>query len=282
MQCGAPVAAARPGGTVTLSRPVAMPGSRPKKGLIAGAAAVLALAAIAGLIGMKLLNPTGSRVVQATGSPLRPGPLTEGAGRVRSAGPLADQTGKITPPAPEPVDIIDYLKFLKDIERQRVLLSRQQMSELLKQSGALTYAGATADWTTDEPEQKYQETYSKFQQSLSKWAGDWQALSQRFLFKAAPQACAMLRDKYYDLLGKTSAAMTKVADSFSQAMGGNPEKAIDALTGIQGSGMGSASRDIGDACVEADQELASVCDRYKLRKDFDIQDSLGGGNLLGR
>jgi len=51
---------------------------------------------------------------------------------------------------------------------------------------------------------------------------------------------------------------------------------------MQGSGLGSSSKEVADACVAADEALAAVCDKHKLQKDFAIRDDLGGGNLLGR
>jgi len=253
------------------------------KGRVAlGVAALLAIAA-AGYFGWRAFRPSG-KVVQAVGHQAPIGPLTEGAGRVAPTGPLTGARGTTSEKEPAPQDVIDYLKFLKDVERQRVLLAKSQLGELLKQSGSLTYTGAMADWSTNEPEQKYREVYQKFQQSLSQWTGQWQQLAAQFLGypKPVPPSCGDLRDRYYALLGATSTSMTRVGNSFSEAMGGDPSKAIDTLTQMQGSGLGSASKEVGDACVAADDALAAVCDKHRLRKDFEIRDDMGGGNLLGR
>lgn len=251
--------------------------------MIAMTAVAIALAALAGYFGWRAFSPSG-KVVQAVGQQAPPAPLTESAGRVGPAGPLAEAPGVAPQQQPEPTDIIEYLKFIKEIEKQRVLLSRTQLGELLKQSGDLTYAGAMADWTTNEPEQKYREVYQRFQHTIDTWAGQWQQLTARFLNypKPVPPACAELRERYYALLGSTSAAMSRVGQSFSEAMSGNPQKALDTLTQMQGSGLGSASKEVADACSAADDALAAVCDKFKLRKEFDIRDDLGGGNILGR
>ncbi|MBM3496694.1 MAG: hypothetical protein FJX72_20595 [Armatimonadetes bacterium] len=225
-----------------------------------------------------------NRVVQIAGKQPPIGPLTERSGRIAPTGPLTDRTGAAPQQEPEPTDIIEYLKFLKEIERQRVLLAKAQTGELLKQSADLTYAGASADWTTNEPEEKYKEVYGRFQQSLSLWSGQWQELAARFLAypKPVPASCGELRDRYYALLSATSTAMAGIGNSFAQAMSGDPGKALESLTQMQGSGLGSASKEVGDACAAADDALAAVCDKWKLRKDFAIRDDLGGGNLLGR
>jgi hypothetical protein len=280
LQCGSAVSAAvRPAAVVRPAAASAAASATRKRAIAGAVAAVAALAA--GLAWMALHNRPG-KVAEATGRVPNTGPLTERTGRIAAPGPLADRTGTVTPEPGPPVDVIDYLKFLKDIERQRVLLVKQQLADLLKQSGDLTYAGASADWSTNEPEQRYKEVYGRFQQALATWAAQWQQLSQRFLSKAAPQSCAHLRDAYYDLLGKTSTAIAQVGNSFSQAMGGDPSKAIETLSGMQGSGLGSASKDVGDACSAADDALGAVCDKFKIHKDFDIRDESGGSNLLGR
>ncbi len=167
-----------------------------------------------------------ARVVQVSGRQGPVAPLTERSGRIAPTGPLTEGAGTAPQAEPVPQDVIDYLAFLKGIEQQRVQLARTQLAELLKQSADLTYSGAMADWTTNEPEQKHREVYGRFQQSLSQWTGQWQELAGRFLAypKPVPPSCAELRDRYYALLGATSAGMAQVGNSFSQAMSGTRER----------------------------------------------------------
>lgn len=246
-------------------------------------AAGLVAAALAAYVGWRAFAPPG-KVTEAIGQQAAPSRLTESAGRVPQAGPLTQAPGTTAVKEPEPTEIIDYLKHIKDIERQRLMLQRAQLAELLKQSGDLTYAGASADWTTNEPEKRYQEVYQRFQQSLGQWAAQWQELAARFNAypKPVPQACTELRDRYYQLLTVTNTAMLQVGNSFSQALSGDPGKALETLTRMQGSGLGTPSHEVTEACNAADEALAAVCNRFKLKKDFDIRDDSGGGNLLGR
>lgn len=250
-------------------------------------AAILLLLLAASVAGYRALNLTnrmgavapGGQLLEAGGKPGNGGPLLDRSGRVSSGGPVTAQTG--TSPPPPPMDVVDYLKFLKDVEKRRLVLERQQIAEILKQSANLTYPGATTDWTTNEPEQQARQIYSNFQNSLAQWSTQWQQLSQYFLSKPPPQSCVTLRDKYYDLLGKTAGSIASVGNSFSKAMGGDPGAALDALTRQQGSGMGTPSREVRDACAAADDELAKVCQKFGISKDFAIQDDTGGANLLG-
>ena len=253
---------------------------RRKVALAMLAAAALAAAAY---LGWRVLSKP-ARVAQIAGHQGPVAPLTERTGRLGPVGPLTDRSGAVPEPEPVPQDVIDYLAFLKDIERQRVLLAKSQLGEVLKQSTDLTFAGAMADWTTNEPEQKYRDVYGRVQQSLSLWTGQWQELAGRFLGypKPVPGTCSELRDRYYALLGATSKGMAQIGNSFSQALSGDPGKALETLTQMQGSGLGSSSKEIADACAAADDALAAVCGKHKLRKDFAIRDDLGGSNLLGR
>ncbi|MCC6730410.1 MAG: zinc ribbon domain-containing protein [Chthonomonadales bacterium] len=281
MRCGAP-APARPasGGPLPVA-PLPVPsGGRGRAARIAAALAVLA--AVASWI--VWARWPRADVVKARGAVANPGPLTERSGRVADAGPLAERGGIVAPAPPKPIDVIDYLQFLKDIERQRVLLVRRQLGEVLAMSTRITAGNLTAQMEGDESQISgaQRQVYDEFQQSLGRWSGDWQQLSAAFLAKPAPGSCAGLRDAYLDLLGKTAGAIAQVGGSLSQALGGDPQSALQTLSGMQGSGLGSASQQVADACRAADEALAAVCDRFGIRKDFDIRDEAGGGNLLGR
>jgi len=278
MRCGAPVAAGRPVGAVMMARPVgAAPASR--KGLIAAATAFLALG-LGALAYFGFITP-GSRVVEAPGVTSPGGPLTDRSGRINDAGPLTDKTGTITPAPGEPTEVIDYLKWLKQMERQRVTLERSLLSRALKLSTDMT-AGPLIAEMSEKPEQGYTEVFSGFQQALSEMVTSYQNLSQQVFAKQPPRSCQELHNKYYDVLTKQTASLQQVSTSFSDAMGGNPTKALDVLTQMRGGGLGTPSHQVTDACIAADEALAAVCDKYRLRKDFDIKDETGGGSLIGR
>ena len=289
MSCGTPVMAAQPAGGITMARPVAAASPEKSKApLVAGITAALVLLALALFFGYRMLTnrgdrvPEGSRVVTAPAVTPTGSGLVDRNARVATPGPLTDRTRTVQAPPPKPVDVIDYLRFLKDIERQRVTLSRKQLAELLGMSSKLTMLGVDSAIASGEPEVGAQKAAADFQQSMNQWTTDWQQISRLFTSKPAPQSCQKLQNTYYDLLGKTSGAIASVGNSFSQAMSGNPQAALDSLTGMRGSGLGTPSRDVTEACEAADRELADVCERFGLTKDFSILDDGGGANLLGR
>jgi hypothetical protein len=285
MKCGAPVVAGRPGGTVTMARPVtaAVPDASGRNKKVAAIAAVLLALALIGFFGLKsFMNrgakvEGGSKLVDASGR-AGTGPLLNAGARVTGAGPLTDQGGKVGPGTPDPVDVIDYLKHVKETERNRVRLAKSQLGEALNWSSQLTAQNLTAEMG-ENPEQAHKQTYGNFQASMNKWNTDWEQLSRAFLAypKPVPQSCTNLRDKYLDALGKTSASMTAVASGFSDAMSGNAGGALEKLTAMQG----GASQDIDRACNKADEELAAVCDKFRIQKDFDIKADGGASNPFG-
>jgi hypothetical protein len=278
MQCGTPVNAARSSGAYPPMRPVSAATVRAgmNKRRAAGIAAALLLLAVGAFLAWNKLQ--GGKVTEASGAPFSGGPLTERSGRVGPAGPITEKPGRVEAGPPDKQEVIDYLKFLREIERQRVSLEQQQTGQVLNWSSQLTVQNLNAEMG-DRPEEAHRQTYTKFQQDLAQWQNGWQELSKRFLSygKPVPQSCAQLHDKYFNLLSKTSAAMATVANSFSQAMSGDASKALDALNAMRG----TASSDVDQACEAADSELAAVCEKYNLRKDYDIRPDSGASNPFG-
>lgn len=290
LRCGTPVAAASYGATAA-SRPIASPihaaapPRRSRAGLIAGVSAAVVLAAIAAFFGLRRGNvtnatgrvPEGSRIMDTTGRVGRTAPLTTSAG---------------TPgPAPlDPADVIDYLKFLKEIERQRITLVKSNEGQI-KALVPMTEAGNLGAMMKDNEadiSRAQNQTYSNIQNKISEMSNQWLALSSRFQQRRPPQSCQQLANYYYDALGKTSAAIISVANAFSQAMqglsSGDMSKVsgiVEKLQGMDGSGEGSPSQAVDQSCEKADSELAAVCDKFRIHKDFDIRADGGGASPFG-
>jgi hypothetical protein len=290
MKCGTPVNPAtrqmntQPGPTAAVPRQTVnyTPAKPNRTGLYAGiAAAVVALAVLA-FFGFKNLTDRSDKVgataplTDLNARAVPGGPLTDKSARLRDSAPLTDRDSVATPAPADPVEIIDYLKHVRETERQRVSMAKRQLAQVLSWTSVLQAGNLTAEMG-DNPEQKHQETYNKFQQDISRWGTEWEELSRYFNSypKPVPQACAGLRDRYLDALGKTSSSMVTVGGSFASAMSGNASGALEALTKMQG------DQSIDVACEKADDELRAVCDRYKLHKDFDIKADGGAANPFG-
>lgn len=273
MQCGAPVTTGRPNSTVMMaSRPFdASGGSRTNKKLIAGIAAALVLAAVGIFFAVRAAR---SSVTEKRGNTLATAPLTDAGGKLKPTSPLPQMVSRPVPGTPEPTDVIEYLKFLKEIERERITLANRHKARVLPMMNVLQAGNLTAEMG-DNPDQQHQKDYESIQRSIAEITQDWQILARKFAAHPAPQSCAALKDAYYNMLGKVAGSIIQVFTAFGQAMSGNRDAALSTLTTL----LGSASSEIRAACDAADSALASVCNQYKLHKDFDIKDD-PGSNLF--
>jgi hypothetical protein len=239
------------------------------------AAAVVAVVALASFLGWKALANRNGAVTDKTAGALGGAALADRSGKVTGGTPV--ERSKTT--AGNVIDtaaIMDYLKFLKEIERQRDDLVRAQLAQALPLANLVTASTATAEMSED-PTAQHAKDYTQFQQSLAAIPSAWQGLSTKFLGypKPVPQSCKQLSELYYNLLGSVSGQMSQIANAFSSAMGpnANPQAAIDALTKLD-------SNLVDKACRDADNELTSICDKFKLTKEFDIKASPGGSSMF--
>lgn len=274
MRCGTPVGAPA-GGGMPMARSIPMAVPQKKKPWAAIIAAILLVLAAGAFLAWKLRDPTARTAQAGTG-----GPLLDKSLRVNPGRPLTDSTAVKSGPAPSPVDVIDYLKFLKEVERSKRQLAGRQTGDALHMLTDIQGKNLTAEMPGDggkDPIDQHREDYAAMQKRLNDMSAPWQQLSQRFLQKQPPQSCALLQKLYYDMLGKASGQMAKVQNLFSKAMGGDPSSALSELSSMKS----NESDDSDKACELADEELAKVCDKYGIHKDFDIKMESGGNNLLG-
>lgn len=170
---------------------------------------------------------------------------------------------------PFPADIDDYLKFLKRIEQKKQALIRTQTGDallLLTQAKGLS---ATIE------EKDYNDAFKNMNGTMQKNSQDWNALTQEFTNRQPPPACVDLRNKFLDQLGKIQAAIFAVNDALAHVQT-DPSSVLHSLTQMQG----KTSADV-DASIEAaDSALSDVCDKYRLKKDFDIRGDSGSSGLL--
>lgn len=200
-----------------------------------------------------------------------------------NASPLVTVPGVSQPPpnmvqnpteaAPQPTDISDYLAFLKDVENRKMALIKKQTAQTLSMYGNML-GGQVAAVNEDKPADQYLKDINKGNEDF---APQWDQLTKYFLTKTPPPSCTELQQKYYTHLGKMQSVLTKLHNALASAT--NPDKtgdALQALTEMQG----SASAEADASAKAADDSLADVCDKYRLRKDFDIKTDPSGSTSL--
>jgi hypothetical protein len=237
---------------------------------------------LSGAIAWMLRKPGSANVTEAAGKYQSGAQVTNAAGRVQAAPAMTAQSGVITPNAPPPADIVAYINFVRSIELKRVALRSNQLGEVLALSTDMTVKNLQQAMSGNLDSNG--KSLQSMQQQLAAWITQWQQLAQQFNSYPypVPSACQPLQASYLQVLGTTSAAMASISGSISQAMGGDPTQALKSLEGMKGSSnqFGSASQQVNQACISADNNLGVLCNTYKIPKNFSIQDDSGGTNPL--
>ncbi len=180
-----------------------------------------------------------------------------------------------------PADVRDWLEHLRKTEDRRKRLSSEHVGELMvmltkMQTSGLTDAlkgifGEEEDTGEQAPSQA-----DSVKIDASEKRKEWQELLAFFQSYPPPAECVPIQASYSHALGETSGMIIEILEAVDMAQE-SPEKAIAALTAIQGT---SGDR-IDEYAKQTDEQVQSVCDRYKTRKWFKIAADVGGG-LLGK
>ena len=207
-------------------------------------------------------------LVQAPGDG-RTGSLVQAPGNSRSGAPVqapADSNPNKVVQAPAPTmstaGIDDYLRFVRQVEDQKMALTKKELSAALVSSAS--QLGKQAEAATDDEKSKgYLPGVAQESAGIER---DWNALSATFAARQPPSSCIGLRDAYYAYLGKVQGMFFKFHSALAEAQS-DPGKAISALTAMQG----TASAEADASARSADDALYDICKKYNLRKEFDIK-----------
>lgn len=255
---------------------MAAPGTNRNPLLIAIAVLLIALLGVGAILLQKANKGDTGKIVAA--------PADAGNGGIVQAPAAATPNQTIQAPAqanpapvvqqpdaapPFPADIDDYLKFVKEIERKKqALISKQLGDALLMMTQAKGLSGTIE-------EKDYTDAFNNMNATMQKNSQDWNNLTRDFSARQPPQACVDLRNKYLNQLGKIQAVTFAVNDAMAHVQS-DPSNVLHMLTGMQG----KASAEVDSAIEAADGALADVCDKYHLKKDFDIRGDSGSASMF--
>jgi len=216
-------------------------------------------------------------LTQIEGQPAPPG-LTQIEGKPTDPG-LAQIRGK--DPVTMPDDIHKYLEFLEEIERQRVSLAKEQITHAMVVMTQLQGLGGMKDLLKgladpDAPVTPNTGPRDDATQDATAMRKKWRELSDKFESYPPPGECLPISRSYDDCLTGTGRMVSEILDSLNKASE-DPEKAINALQGLQGTSAGRIDK-FGKA---TDDGVQKICDKYDTRKWFSITGDVGGGGLLG-
>ena len=276
LRCGTPVSHTTPGLTGTPS--FAPPKAKNRPLLITIAILGLAVLALGVTVGGQMLqkahDANGGQLVQAPGNN-NGGSLVQAPGN-NDGNKLLKATAD---PKPNNVvqqpgegnhaDIEDYLQKLKRIEASKQILMRKQIGNALMDMAKAKALSASIE------ESDYNNTFNDLGKSMNYDSSEWNALTAELNKLSPPPSCRDLHNKYYDHLGKIQAVIVMVNETMGKVQS-DPSNALQALTQMQG----KASADVDGAILVADDALAEVCSKYKIRKDWDIKGDGGSANMF--
>ncbi|HLO97957.1 MAG TPA: zinc-ribbon domain-containing protein [Fimbriimonas sp.] len=250
--------------------------AQPKKshlGKIIGGLAILILVAL-GFLAMKMLDKTAQD----------PGPVLAAKGKDE---PILKVEGKDQPvlqtnaeaPAEMPADVLRWLQHLERIERQRGVLARSGLANLMIMAQTAQYGldldGLKALASGDPDAEMPPTSVDKVAESSAKTKEEWKALRRDFDSFPPPAECQTIADSYGPALDETGGMIGDVLDAVALSKD-DTQKALQSLYAMQ-----NTSKTIDEYGNATDGKVADICNKYNKRKWFSISSDFGNTSILG-
>lgn len=182
-----------------------------------------------------------------------------------------------------PAAIRAYLEHVERIERERRRVTQTQLGQAtayLAQMGAKGLGQTMRELLEADPAEpgafrSEESTRARTRERFAGWREEWERLLGSFASVTPPEQCVPLQRHYDEALRETKAMMSDLIGAL-EASESDPERALSFLYGMQGQ-----SGSIDQAARRADDEVGSLCERYRTRKWFSIMTDMGSG-LLSR
>lgn len=268
--------------------PVHDSGNRPSGKLIATGAliAVLALAigAILALGYSGILNVNhspNSDLLQAEGTAPESDLLV---GQGQQPTPIQRASAPVAPPPSNatsmPEEVRNWLEHLRVTEQRRQALTREQLSGAMITMAVLrSGAGRMQDLMDDpfgESRPNYEREASQVKSDFRQIQATWTELDRFFASVPPPQECQPIANEYHLVLRNTGQMIGELLRQLERAEQ-DPQAAISALMAMQG----QSSERIDKPAVRTDAMIFNICERYGVRKWFEVKSDFGGGMLSG-
>lgn len=175
-----------------------------------------------------------------------------------------------------PRDVYEWLKHLERIEKERVEITQDQLSDALVAMTKAKMGGAMEilqDMLKEDPDSPATPSPSAdFSTAVQRLRDSWKDLTDHFNSVSPPDECRPIRDDYDQALRETGAMMMDVMDALANA-DSSPEAAIKSLRRMQGTSKGR----IDAVAKSANRRVQEICDKYDTDKWFDIMGDVGSG-----
>ncbi len=232
----------------------------------------------------------------ATAPPPPPGPANNvttapppkpAGGNVVTA-PPATPAPAVTPPGvtkPKPPrEVVDYLEFVKGVEKHRQMLLKDT-------TDALTLAGTSQaqslmsliDMAMDPEGKEAQDPLADTKKELLRQYKNWYSTVVYFDKKPAPDQCREFSGAYRDVIYKEAKVIGEMADSFRKVNIMEPKDMQKLLSALQKmKGDPSIQQSIDAAADNADAKLTQLVSNYDMEKPFSVPREAGtSGSIMG-
>lgn len=202
--------------------------------------------------------------------------------QVQGVGPTAPlQVAKAMPDkAKMPQDVWDYLEHVRRIEEKKNELSIKQAADMKTFEVMLNTLGpgigeldpydqsgqGVPSGDANESKEPADVTKGKFENLRPQW----EDLVKDFESKQPPAECQGLHDDYFAALNEIPGMITDLEDLLNQ-VATNPQAALVKAQGLQSTSYKTIDKNF----IQADGRVQGLCDKYEMKKWFNIGDRGG-------
>jgi len=179
-----------------------------------------------------------------------------------------------------PADVEEWLKHLEKCEREKVVISGDQMAEAMVLMTKMQALGAGMglmdpyDQSQGGDDDKDPQTYAKGK--VMDFRPRWEQLIAFFNSKVPPEECKPLAADFNRALGEIPGMMGDVGDILN-AVTTDPNSALQQAQKLKGGSYADIDRYFG----RADVKLTEICKKYEHNKWFNIKTDVQGGSPIG-
>lgn len=180
-----------------------------------------------------------------------------------------------------PDHVRSWLEHLERIEKKRIELAQTQIMGLLVSMEEIKGAelgdmlGEVLGGDPTQGERTEAPSVGKAKDIANGVRPQWKELASEFETKEPPEECQNIAGEYRQTLRETGATVSDIIGVINNEAG-EPQTAIQKLREI----MTNHKTMIDEPAKRADTGVAQICDKYGVRKWFDIKGDVGGGGLF--
>jgi len=234
-------------------------------------------------------------ITQSPGGNIPPGDVTNVPAGAPSGGDLTNvPPGSPAPPAAAPADVkkpkppqevVDYLDFVKKVEKHRQMLLKDTGEALMLGQGGGQAASLMAmiDMATDPEGKAAQDPLASSKAELARQFTNWKQTLDYYDRRAAPAQCREFSGAYRQVLYNETVTIGKIAVDFNDVNVMDPNDMSKLLRSLQKmKGDPSIQEKIDESADNADKKLDALVANYDMEKPFDVpREKQTSGSIMG-